>query len=946
MAPDNGPTKNQQKAIFHHKGPALVVAGPGSGKTFVLVKRVKNLIEEHKVNPKKILMTTFTDKAANELKIRISENVGKEKSKDIKVSTIHSFCKSMLEKYFLNHEYGTNIDVLDEESRKIFLQVYGQKIGIIEFKGYTRDVKYTKEKDFLSEVASFYDVMTENKIPPKDLIENLEKSGNLNEEDKKIIEGYEKYRKIMRNEKKMDFSMLQTKFYNLLKENPGILAEIQDEIEFLMVDEYQDTNPIQHKILKLISGERDNFFVVGDEYQSIYGFRGADRSNFMKFLQKKGTGKYSLKTNFRSTEYIVKSSNEIFEKNFKKDISRILSSYRGYGEKVRVVRGKSPSDTAKRTAKMIKDMKDKGIMRKYSDVALLFRTMMPARSYKNHLKKENIPYTSTRGEKFLNKVEIETMIYLLNYVTLSKQFEEKIPGRWKKWWRKDLFTNEFLGLSEKTKEIIKTKKFSMVDLKNEKDFSSLGIADEGDKDRIREINKVRSNFEKKKADSRGHTPTILELFYEILDNSGYFERLVEKVAKKDNESSYEKEKLHSLGKLSQIIYNYMRIRIKTTKKKEEDFDGFMRYLQYRGDRIYEEGLEKEDAVKIMTVHKAKGLEFPVVFVCSLEEGNFPYKSKEDFITIPDKFLDKETRENKERENEEEELRIFYVAITRARDDLVLTASEKRSNGDSNTPFLDMIPEELVSEDTFKLGTEEKESEKYPPTISYSAINTFIDCPLRYAMIYDYGFVTPQSYAQNLGTFVHNTLQKIHESLKRKENLSNEKIEEFVNESWMDLPTNADHNRKMKRDHLEAFISYYNSAKEYYEEIIAIEEPFSYVDKNMVVKGRVDLIAKNKDGKICLIDFKSRTEEGLEKTHVKDQLQIYNLFMNGKYDIQKLIAYTFEDGQRKEFPMEELKKTQDFLNKMSKRIEKEDFFRKDRCNGECAFGFYCKRGRKK
>ena len=201
-------TENQIDAIMHYKGPALVIAGPGAGKTLIVTERVRKLIQEKNVDPKTILVTTFTEKAANELKVKLAKTVGKN-AELLHVSTIHSFCKSMLEKYFLHHDYGANIDVLDEESQKLLIDLNKTKLGIAYWDGRrVRDVK--SRFNFIKDVSSFYDKLTQHNINTADLINYLQDNGQISEGDIEIIGGYSKYRDMLKENKKMDFALLQT----------------------------------------------------------------------------------------------------------------------------------------------------------------------------------------------------------------------------------------------------------------------------------------------------------------------------------------------------------------------------------------------------------------------------------------------------------------------------------------------------------------------------------------------------------------------------------------------------------------------------------------------------------------------------------------------------------------------------------------------------------------
>lgn len=925
----NSLTKRQRDAVQHFKGPALVIAGPGAGKTFVITERVKKLILSYGVDAKKILVTTFTEKAADELKVKLAQTLGSD-AEQIHISTVHSFCKSMLEKYFLHHEYGANINVLDEDEKRLFIELNKAKLGISYWK-YGKPHNLKKRWNYISDIMSFYSAMTRNRIKTDDLIKELKKQDNLSEEDEKIIKSYDTYLNLLYKERKMDFSLLQTKFLELIENNKNVLEDIKSEFEFLLVDEYQDTSPMQDKIFRYLTGKKNNIFVVGDENQSIYGFRGASIRNFKNFVSVYPNAKeYFLKVNFRSSETIVNFSNNVFEK----EMSKILEAKRRKGEQIRLIYGKDSEETAKKTVNLIKKLKENEIISKYGDVALLFRSVKGhSPEYIKYLSKEGIPFVTFGDEKFLDREEIRNVIYLMSYVTQELYLEGKFR-KWSDWWRKDVFLSDFFDFSDKTKEVIKKADFNLFDLRYEEDFKNKGFSDREDIKKLMNLNRLKYDVQREKesfGDLQKGKNSLLKIFYKILNYSGYFTKLMEK----GDEDS--KEKLHNLGKFSEIISKYLEV------SKKENMKGFLWYMYNHGGSINQYKIENENTVKILTVHRAKGLEFPVVFLCCLNEGRFPLSYKDrSMIKIPTKFLDKEEGEEEKEEFYQEERRLFYVGVTRAQDNLIFTASDKhRVKRFKKSRFLEIVEDEITYDSEFKLPNEkEYQVEKRIPALNYSAINAFIDCPLRYTLTYDFGFVTPPSFMQNLGTFIHNTLQRIHENMKEGKEISPSEMREIVDFYWMDLPISKKKNDSMKKNLVKEFVSYYIKAKDVYKDILAIEESFSHIDDNMIIRGKIDLIVKDKDGDISLIDFKARKKEGIEKTNVDKQLQIYAYCLDKEYDIDKLYAYTFQDNKMTKFPVNK-QRTKKFLKDISKKIAKEDFHKqKNEFCKDCQFNFYC------
>ncbi len=920
-------TKKQEQAVDHFKGPALVVAGPGAGKTFVITERVKKLILKHKVNPKNILVTTFTEKAADELKVKLARTVGRD-AELVQISTIHSFCKTMLERYFLHHDYGAEIDVLDDESQSLFIQLNKANLGIAKWKeGKLIDLK--KRYDFVSDVKKLYNQITQNMIDPDKLVRGLKFESSIDEKDENIIKSYKKYSEMLKKDKRMDFSMLETKFYELINTNNSVLNEIQEQFKFILVDEYQDTSPIQDKIFKKISNKYKNIFVVGDENQSIYGFRGASIKNFKEFLSSyKGAQSYLLDVNFRSTKTIVNFSNRIF----KSQIKKVLKAKRRKGEQFKLINGEDVDNSAKKTVGLIKKLKNDGIIEKYGDVALLFRTRKASEDYTKYLLKEKIPFVTFGDGKFLEREEIRTIVYLMSYVTQELYLDNKFK-KWTEWWRKDIFLSDFFNFEESTEKAIMDGDFNLYSLRDNDDFIEKGFSSKKDIETLKKINKLKYDVQRERESfgdlERGNN-SLLKIFYKLLDYSGYFNRLMEK------RNIENKEILHNLGRLSEIISKYMEL------SKKEDIKGFLYYLHAVGDKIDQHKIEDETTVKLMTIHKAKGLEFPVVILCCLTEGRFPLRYWDrSLIKIPPTFLDECELEDEKEEFFQEERRLFYVGLTRAQDLLVFTTSNKIvTQTAKKSRFLETVEEE-ISDKEFKLPIEKKYSvERRVPSLNYSSINTFIDCPLRYTLVYDYGFVTPASFMQNMGTFIHNVLQRIHEKMKRKEGIKPAEMNQIVDTYWIGLPMSKERNEKIKNKLTKEFVAYYIKAKEEYSDIVAIEESFSHIDDNMIIKGKVDLIVKDKNGDIDLVDFKARKKEGIGETNVDKQLQIYSYCLDGEYNINKIFAHTFRDNEKTEFPIDK-DKTKAFLKEISEKIYKEDFHKhKNSFCKDCQFNFYC------
>ncbi len=909
-------TKEQQKAVEHFEGPLLIVAGPGSGKTRVLVERVVQLVQKWNVDPEKIFVTTFTNKAAEELKARLSKSIGSE-VESMQISTIHSFCHDILKEYSDYHDLGATFDVLDEESQLMFLRSNFYHLGLHKW------IRISE----VSDIINFFNKCSENCINPDELINEITKEYPDKEKFIGFCKAYKKYLEIIEEDHKIDFPGLQKSLLYLLEKNNKALADIRDRYDFILVDEYQDTNPIQDRIFELISKPKCNICIVGDEDQSIYAFRGADPCNFKRFPKKyDNTIRITLDKNFRSTSNIINLSDRFMEKF--RYYTKEIKPCRDKGNEIILLNSSDVHDEAKNVAKIIKKMKETKIIPHYGYVALLFR------SVKNHapniikeLKANKIPYTVSGDGGFLKRIEIRAVLYLMSYVD-PPDYGGRFKNRWGNWWNISLFGSEFLNLSPKTMESLEDldKNFDISPLITEKDFKDIGIVDEDDISKLVSLNKLKMELMDEQRD-------MLDIFYELLKISGYLSWLL-------NEGSEESQvKLFNLAKLSSIINKYESI---NKKPNIQDFMWYL-YLLPRGMQYDEEILDNPRSVKILTVHQAKGLEFPVVFICSVIKNRFPsrkFKTR-DLVPIPEKLL-----MSKINEAENEERRLFYVAMTRAQDNLIISTTDKINvQKVGYSPFIKEIKE--IGDFTYNCdeiveSCQKRDLERKPTVnLSYSSIDTYNECPFRYKMIYNYGFEFPSSYMQNYGIILHNCLHKLHIAMKNNENIDDKKIERIVNRCWIKLHNAKKKDENVKKGLEKRLMKYYTHISDYVSEIVSTEEPFSIPMKDAVISGRTDLIIKSKDGNIELLDFKAREEAGTTETSVEFQLKLYELALQDKYKFDKICAYTFKDNKRVYFETGNTEHLESQLENICENINNEKFEpQENKFCSLCVFKFCC------
>lgn len=920
-------TESQKKASVHFKGPLLVVAGPGAGKTRVLVERVAYLVKRKSVLPENILVITFTVKAAEELKARLSHCIGPD-VKSMQVSTIHSFCHEILQEYSDFHEFGATFDVLDEEMQLMFIRSNFYKIGL---KGLTR-------MSHLPEIVQFFNKCSENCISPEDLAKHLKKRYPDNEKYQGFSKAYGNYLDLLEEERKIDFPGLQQEVLKVLSSKKEVLDSIRSKYQFILVDEYQDTNPIQDKFFELISQPNKNICVVGDEDQSIYAFRGADPWNFIRFKEKYGSNYVTLDKNFRSTSNIVNLFDHFMESY--RHYPKKIEPSRECGNSIIVLKSEDVHEEAKSVVQTIKEMKNRGIIPHYGYVALLFRSVRyHGQKIINELKKEGIPYTVKGQGSFLQRSEIQTMLYMLSYVDPP---DYKF-AKWKSWWNLSMFKTEFLNLKAETINALVEleKEFDISTLLTKLEFQEIGIEDEEDTGKLMRLNLLKKEMSEKRKD-------ILSLFYEILDISGYLKWLITEGSEKSQ------EKIYNLAKLTTIInkYEYMN-----KKPKIKDLMWYLNLLP-KGMEYDEETVENPHSVKLMTVHQAKGLEFPVVFVCSVIKNRFPGRKRRDktLVPIPEELLLKYKSKDVFKltedtlihdEFEMEERRLFYVAMTRAQDILVVSTADKINvKKVGYSPYvkeIEKIEKVLNKCDLNEMCEKRDLKDEKPVSLSYSSIDTYSTCPFRYQMMYEYGFEYPPSYMQNYGTILHNCLHKIHLLMKEHEKIDGVLIKHIVDKCWVPLYKNEKKELNQKRILERDLYYYYKDMKDHIQNVKSTEEPFSIAKQNMEINGRTDLIIENVDGETELVDFKARARKGIEETNVEFQLKMYEYALKDQYNFDKICAYTFKDRKRTYFDSDsdDIDEMNEDLDDICEKISNQEFEprRNEFCH-LCVFKFCC------
>lgn len=989
--------ENQQKVVeYNGNKPLLVEAGPGSGKTRVIIERVKFLINELKVNPSSLLVITFTRKAANELKDRLSEDIPKNIINEMQISTIHSFCLDFLKKR------GNVTNLIDDDSgekRRLFIQKYKYKLGFknefyladyqipsvinkfdeyttfkVDIDGLIDYIKQTRpiDKEYVDFVNSF------KFFPSKKVRENEKfKKSWYNARFLQTPKAYVKYLELLDLFNAVDYNTVQIKFLESLKENP------ETQYTNILVDEFQDTDPVQAEIFEILLKNAESFTAVGDVDQSIYSFRGSFRDYFEEFYNKYNAELISLNYNYRSTNNIIRTSEAFIKPQRKEYSKKYLVGARNEDKASYILESLDPQEEAQKIFNLIKDLKDNGKIRQYSDVAILYRSIVSNKNIPfliDEFKKNDISYHISGTEDLIESDEVKSILTLFYYIARKLDHSYGMSNLEKEWLNLRAFCGidfipKFRKLAVETKrylmelqenfenDVLKTekevyfeltgkksrkKKFNGVFTRNEdvlieifkrvnKPVVDLDlIEDTGDREFFTELEKLRENvFSSDEEDKL----TILEVYYELLNLCGYFDDLV------INNGDYELE-LENLSKISRTIFNYESI------ISANDVRGLFFFLTNVIEG-YGTSSSDVDGVQLMTVHKAKGLEFPVTIVSSLSEYNFPLAprdpmrekdniNKDDTFYTPNKFLEYKDCSEVDEVNLglAEENRVIYVAMTRAQDILVLSVVGK-------------MPEEIckisnyfnknLNLDNMSISSVGSKPEENKLNLSYSSFADYNNCPWRYNLLNKLHFKVSQKEVTKMGSIIHEALDVINQEIKDSGEISKENIEKIAKDTYY-LHGGTD----------EEFDDYMDSIFDYYNEIgfditvVDSEVPFSIDRDNYRFNGAIDLIYKNQNGEYGILDYKNTIFKDYNREKYAQQLLTYILALknDSKYcdiEITEAKIYAIKsrslidfniDESRLATQKEEIQNTADLINSHEFNKNESSY-----CN-ICEFFKYC------
>ena len=650
----------QRKAVLHNEGPCLVIAGAGSGKTKVLTTRIAKLVLNG-VPSYNILAITFTNKAAKEMKERLEKLVPENNAF---VGTFHSFGLRIIRENTDSLNMTSNFTILDSDDVGTLVK------KIIKEKGY--DPKQVTPS-FVKNKISFI---------KNEMLTNAEAEKLLNTDmDKIAYQIYIEYNMKLRKNNFVDFDDLLKLPVELFRKNPSILEHYQDKFKYILIDEYQDTNEVQYQLVKLLAAKYQNLFVVGDPDQSIYQFRGANYQNILNFEHDyKNTEVIALEDNYRSTKMILDAANSVIKNNSERK-EKNLRSHHGEGVKIKYMRGYNEKDEIVKVITEIKKLLENGYSKK--DIAIFYRTNAQSRVVEEQFLKENIPYKVVGSYYFYARKEIKDLICYLRLILNS---DDDISLR-------RVINTPKRGIGETS--ITKLEKEAI--LKNTSMYNAIASGKELEFKRI--IEELKKDME---------SMSLTELVDDVLDKSGMKNSL-------EADNTLESElRLDNLMEFKSITATFEQ------NTGSVDLKDFLEEISLIAD--IEEHKEDSDVVTLMTIHSAKGLEFPVVFLVGMEEGIFPHQNS---------FC--------EENGIEEERRLCYVGITRAEKKLYLSNARQRmlyGNTSQNPPsrFLKEIDPNVLEENSSTMNINVNNHDPFKKQDMYN--NNDIDLKVGDVIVHD------------------------------------------------------------------------------------------------------------------------------------------------------------------------------------------------------------------
>lgn len=882
--------KEQQEAVTHTTGPLLIIAGAGTGKTTVVTKRIEHLILEKNIPPSNILALTFTDKAAQEMESRIDEILPYGYS-TLWIETFHAFCDRVLRQNAIHIGLNGSFTLMSEAECLLFMRKHLFDFNLSYFRPFGNPTK------FLQGMLTHFSRLRDDDITPEQYIayaKRIEQDDTIADDEKQktkeLAHTFKMYSELKAKESVMDYSDLISNTLKLFRERPSILKQYQKQFQYVFVDEFQDTNFAQNEMAILLAGDRKNITVVGDDDQSIYKWRGAAIANMMQFRSHfPGCKIIALTKNYRSTQNILDAAYTLIQQNnpdrleIKEKIDKKLIGMRGEkGEQIEFIYEARGEDEAESVAKEIQKIVKK-THRPYNDFAILVRANDHAIPFRRALDRLHIPFQFLGPDHLYQQEEIKDLIA---YLHVLANFED--TSSLYRVMTMPIFSIQARDISA----MLNFSKQSHITLfEAMEQVEETMLTKEGKEKIVKLITMLKKHLELVPHEAAG------QILYQFFEESGLLGHYL------DPGSLRTENEAQNIAKFFNKIQTYSH------NKKDISVFAVVDWIDLAME-LGESPLAAEidwtrnNAVNILTVHSSKGLEFPYVFVVNLVAQRFPSRDRKEQIPLPPDIIREALPEGDE--GIQEERRLFYVAITRAKEKLYLTAARFYNEGKRErklSPFVtetlgeaavhQLIRKQAAQADAQQLSllevfntniVEEKlpEKEVKEPLdityISYSQLQTYLTCPLHYKLRYILNMPSQPSPALSYGVSVHGALRDFFQDLKQNGTTQVQDMENYLKTNW--VATGYTSKQHEEQTYTQALRMVTNLAQENIKTIppvATVEMPFSFMIGKLKISGRIDRIDTLPNGKIEIIDYKTGKNVLTEKKAKEDlQLSLYGI----------------------------------------------------------------------
>ncbi|MBI5206838.1 MAG: UvrD-helicase domain-containing protein [Candidatus Firestonebacteria bacterium] len=926
----------QRKAIESTEGPLVIIAGAGTGKTRVITEKVLYLINEKNISPRNILAVTYSNRASQEMQERINERL-KTYYYDMEITTFHSFCNRIMQEYGSHIGIPSNFVLLNDIGIVLFLKKIYDKLNLTYFYSLTSSIS------FLTGFSKFFSRAKDEMVSPEDFKKYVElqkilfqkNKNDLTQEQKssfetKLIELneealiYQTYQKEMLKAGYLDFNDLIIYSILLFNKRPHILSKYQERFKYILVDEFQDTNIAQIELLRLLASKYRNITVVGDDDQSIYHFRGASYASFIRFNEIfPEANKITLSQNYRSTKNILSLANEIINLNAlsRFDADKKLFTQNEQGKKITIVTANDFESEAKYIVEKIKNIYSNlpDSLKSFNHFAVLYRAHTHKDKLLELLNEANIPFQIKKSLDFFSHPKVKDLVALLKVIN-------------------DPFDNISLFRILSLKSFSWEDKLSLNRLAKEKEISLFHAIDADEK--------LKNIFSNVKLFIGRMSESALKLsLWEIF-------ALLAKEIKTSDFSDLDLEN-SNLIEFYSIVTDFIE---NNTLSQLKNFLEYLDILMLYGDIPSSDNFSDTlDAVQLMTIHGSKGLEFPYVFIIGLVSRRFPGNERYDLIQIPDELMKEPLPKGDY--HLQEERRLFYVGLTRASSEIYLTCIDKK--GTSPSIFIKEIRKlnitSIIEETSYNNKDNEinillpmydlKDNqivENYSPKeFSYTQIETYNACPLKYKYRYILHIPVLPNPIFSFGNIMHATLEEYYLRIKDGNNPDWQELNDIFNEKWNPRGFNSQQEiEKNKNIALEQLKCFYDKNSILSQCPVALEQKFEikipFIQKDILNKdeyfkiiGRIDRIdALDKEKNVEIIDYKTGKPKDQKNVDKDIQLSIYAIACREKFNLNpvKLSFYYLKNNQKisTERNDKELNNTKNIIFDIINKIREKNF----------------------